>query len=167
MRILHTRLLSLAVALIVFASIAVTGTAWAAFHLKYAENARRSSGLVSLPDLDWSTVKTHQARTVLPVAAVSAPPTRRMVAPAPSSSSGSIWDRIASCESGGNWSSTGGSYEGGVQFLHSTWVAAGGRRYAEHAYQATREQQIAIASSWLAKTSWSQWPACSRRVGVR
>jgi hypothetical protein len=78
-----------------------------------------------------------------------------------------IWDRIAGCESGRRWNDRRGGYEGGVHFLHSTWVAAGGRRFAEHAYQATRAQQIIIASSWLARTSWLQWPACSRRLGLR
>lgn len=86
---------------------------------------------------------------------------------APKHVGSSIWDAIARCESGGNWADTRGGYEGGVHFLHSTWVAAGGRRYAEHAYQATREQQIEIAQSWLERTSWAQWPVCSRKVGAR
>lgn len=80
---------------------------------------------------------------------------------------GSIWDAIAACESGGDWADTRGGYEGGVHFLHSTWVQAGGRKYAEHAYEATREQQIDIAQSWLERTSWEQWPVCSRKVGAR
>lgn len=80
----------------------------------------------------------------------------------------SVWDRLAQCESGGNWSYNGGSgFDGGLQFLPSTWRAAGGTKYAPYAYLASREQQIAVAKSWLARTSWSQWPACSRRIGVR
>lgn len=85
----------------------------------------------------------------------------------PESSGSSVWDRLAQCESGGNWHHTGGRFSGGLQFLPSTWRAAGGTRYAPTAAQATREQQIAIAQSWLARTSWSQWPACSRRLGLR
>lgn len=78
-----------------------------------------------------------------------------------------VWDRIAACESGGNWHARGGMFEGGLQFLPSTWAAAGGHRYARHAYDATREQQIRVARAWLARTSWdSQWPACSRRLGL-
>lgn len=92
-------------------------------------------------------------------------------APAPSRAAsegtGSIWDCIAKYESGGNWSSTSGMFEGGLQFLPSTWRAAGGTRYAAHAYQATKAQQIEIASSWLSKTSWAQWPNTSRMCGVR
>jgi hypothetical protein len=81
--------------------------------------------------------------------------------------SGSIWDLIAQCESGGRWDDRRGGYEGGLHFLNSTWLRAGGGRYALHAYDATREQQIEIAQSWLERTSWSQWPVCSRKVGAR
>lgn len=87
---------------------------------------------------------------------------------APPRSSGSVWDRLAQCESGGDWgTNTGNGYYGGIQFSAATWRAAGGTKYAPSAHLATREQQIAVAESWLAKTSWSQWPACSRRLGLR
>lgn len=92
----------------------------------------------------------------------------RKAAAVPQVSRGGVWDRLAQCESTGNWSYNGSSgYDGGLQFLPSTWRAAGGTRYAPYAYLATREQQIAVAESWLAKTSWSQWPACSRKLGLR
>lgn len=38
-----------------------------------------------------------------------------------------------------------GHHEGGLQFAHSTWVAAGGLRFAPHAYQATPNEQIRAA----------------------
>ncbi|MCU1488250.1 MAG: Resuscitation-promoting factor Rpf1 [Actinomycetia bacterium] len=79
----------------------------------------------------------------------------------------STWDALARCESGGNWADTRGGYEGGVHFMHDTWVRAGGRRFAEHAYLATRLQQIEIAASWLRRTSWRQWPSCSLQLGLR
>ena len=51
-------------------------------------------------------------------------------APAPTTnyaSGGTIWDRIAQCESGGNWAAnTGNGYYGGLQFTLSTWHAYGG-----------------------------------------
>src|SRR5262245_3402358 len=78
---------------------------------------------------------------------------------APSVSYGG-WDRVASCESGGNWHiNTGNGFTGGLQFLTSTWLAAGGGRYAPEAYLATREQQIAVAS----RLSLSSWPVCGAR----
>ena len=89
-------------------------------------------------------------------------------ASAPSVANGSTWDAMAQCESGGNWSAnTGNGYYGGLQFLPSTWQAAGGGQYAALPHQATREQQIAVANSWLSRTSWSQWPACSASLGLR
>lgn len=94
------------------------------------------------------------------------PPARARTAPTHRTPA-NVWDRIANCESGGRWDDTRGGYEGGLHFAHDTWVRAGGRRFAEHAYQATREQQIEIAVGWLARTSWAQWPVCSRKVGAR
>ncbi len=73
--------------------------------------------------------------------------------------SGSIWDKIAACESGGNWSiNTGNGYYGGLQFTQATWAGAGGLAYAPRADLATPAQQIAIAS----KLALSNWPVCSQ-----
>lgn len=78
----------------------------------------------------------------------------------PSGVCGSCWDRVAACESGGNWQiSTGNGYYGGLQFDHQTWIGAGGGRYAPEANLASREQQIAIASH----LSLSRWPVCGGR----
>lgn len=80
----------------------------------------------------------------------------------------SIWDDLAWCESGGNWSiNTGNGYSGGLQFLHSSWRAYGGREFAPLAYQATREQQIVVAERILDDVGWGAWPACARRLGLR
>lgn len=38
-----------------------------------------------------------------------------------------------------------GHHEGGLQFAYSTWVSAGGPRFAPHAYQATPNEQIRAA----------------------
>ncbi|KAA2252925.1 DUF348 domain-containing protein, partial [Solihabitans fulvus] len=57
------------------------------------------------------------------------------------------WDRIAKCESGGNWAiNTGNGYYGGLQFSQGTWNSNGGQEFAPRADQATREQQIAVAT---------------------
>ena len=78
-----------------------------------------------------------------------------------------VWDRLARCESRGNWSSNVGTFDGGLQFHPRTWKAYGGTRYAPSANQATREQQIAVAERVLARQGWRAWPACSRRLGLR
>jgi len=89
-------------------------------------------------------------------------------ASAPAVPMGSVWDSLAQCESGGNWSiNSGNGFSGGVQFTNATWMAMGGGAYAPEAWQASREQQIAIAQRTLASSGWGNWPACSARLGLR
>ncbi|EFK54431.1 transglycosylase family protein [Corynebacterium genitalium ATCC 33030] len=89
-------------------------------------------------------------------------------ASAPAVAGGSVWDSIAQCESGGNWSiNTGNGYYGGLQFAASTWSAYGGGQYAPTADQATREQQIAVAEKVQAAQGWGAWPACTASLGIR
>jgi peptidoglycan hydrolase-like protein with peptidoglycan-binding domain len=85
-----------------------------------------------------------------------------------SQAGGDVWDKLAWCESGGNWGiNTGNGYSGGLQFLHSSWRAYGGTQYAPLAYQASREQQIAVAQNILNDVGWRAWPACTRKLGLR
>ena len=89
-------------------------------------------------------------------------------ASAPAAASGGVWDRLAQCESGGNWSiNTGNGFSGGLQFTKSTWLAFGGGKYAPVAHQATREQQIDIAKKVQAGQGWGAWPACTSKLGIR
>jgi hypothetical protein len=102
-----------------------------------------------------------------PVAAPYVAPTSYVAPQAPSApavanyaSGNTAWDRVAACESGGNWAiNTGNGYYGGLQFTQATWAGAGGLAYAPRADLATRDQQIAIAS----KLSLSNWPVCGSR----
>src|SRR5699024_789916 len=89
------------------------------------------------------------------------------MAPAANAAPDSDWDRLAQCESGGNWAiNTGNGYQGGLQFSPSTWAAYGGTEFAPTANQATREQQIAVAERTLAGQGWGAWPACSSQLGL-
>jgi hypothetical protein len=75
----------------------------------------------------------------------------------------SEWDRVAACESGGNWAiNTGNGYHGGLQFSQGTWSSHGGGEYASSANQATRDQQIAVAERVLASQGRGAWPVCGR-----
>ncbi|HVL85348.1 MAG TPA: transglycosylase family protein [Pseudonocardia sp.] len=77
----------------------------------------------------------------------------------------SIWDKLAECESGGNWSiNTGNGYYGGLQFSPTTWRAFGGSGMP---HQASRAEQIAVAERTLATQGWGAWPSCSSRLGLR
>ncbi|CAB4322588.1 MAG: hypothetical protein F2520_01590 [Actinobacteria bacterium] len=87
---------------------------------------------------------------------------------APAAADGSVWDRLAQCESGGNWAiNTGNGFTGGLQFVRSTWLGVGGGEYAPDAYLATREQQIDIATRVLASQGWGAWPGCTSMMGLR
>lgn len=78
------------------------------------------------------------------------------------------WERLAHCESGGQWSvNTGNGYYGGLQFSPGTWKEFGGYRYARRADLATKAEQIAIAERVLDVQGWGAWPACSRKLGLR
>ncbi len=81
--------------------------------------------------------------------------------------SGEVWEKVAACESSGNWAvNTGNGYYGGLQFSGSTWEAFGGTRYAPRADLATRDQQIAIAEKVLDGQGPGAWPTCSVRAGL-
>ena len=76
-----------------------------------------------------------------------------------------IWDRLAQCESGGNWSiNTGNGYYGGLQFSLSSWRAVGGSGYPHHH---SRLEQIYRGERLQKIQGWGAWPACSRKIGLR
>ncbi|WP_114907460.1 transglycosylase family protein [Ornithinimicrobium murale] len=78
-----------------------------------------------------------------------------------------VWDRVAQCESGGNWSiNTGNGYYGGLQFHPQTWRGFGGGTYAGYAHQASKAEQIAIARRVLHTQGPGAWPVCSVRAGL-
>jgi resuscitation-promoting factor RpfB len=73
-------------------------------------------------------------------------------------SNAAMWDRIAECESSGNWSiNTGNGYYGGLQFDIPSWLANGGDDFAPRADLASREEQITIANRYYAKSGLSPW----------
>jgi LysM repeat protein len=87
--------------------------------------------------------------------------TRSAAAPA----GGGVWDRLAQCESGGNWgTNTGNGYSGGLQFAQGTWAANGG---SGSAHNASRAEQIRVAERVRASQGWGAWPACSSKLGLR
>ena len=73
-----------------------------------------------------------------------------------------VWDRVAQCESGGNWSiNTGNGYYGGLQFSQGSWNAAGGSGSPANA---SREEQIRVAENLQSTQGWGAWPSCSSRA---
>ena len=123
-----------------------SGTSGRGRHRK-PSNHTRTLGLATVPLV-----------AAIPLAAGSA---------SPASAATSAWDRLAGCESGGNWDiNTGNGYYGGLQFADGTWDGNGGDKYASRADLATRAEQIVIASKLLNSSGWGPWPACSSRLGL-
>ncbi|MGS2586248.1 transglycosylase family protein [Streptomyces hebeiensis] len=88
-------------------------------------------------------------------------------APTASAASVATWDKVAQCESGGNWHiNTGNGYYGGLQFSQSTWASFGGTQYASRADLATKEEQIRTAEKVLAVQGEGAWPTCGPRAGL-
>ncbi|MCA9342491.1 transglycosylase family protein [Candidatus Saccharibacteria bacterium] len=91
---------------------------------------------------------------------------KQNVAQAPAANvDGGVWDRLAACESGGNWSiNTGNGYYGGVQFSAATWRSVGGTGLP---HQNSKAEQIKRAEILQARSGWGQWPHCSSKLGLR
>ena len=85
----------------------------------------------------------------------------------PASAASTVWDKVARCESGGNWKiNTGNGYHGGLQFSGRTWKGFGGGKYASKAHRASKGEQIAIARRVLATQGPGAWPTCGRKAGL-
>ncbi|WP_375423386.1 ubiquitin-like domain-containing protein [uncultured Friedmanniella sp.] len=107
-----------------------------------------------------ATTLTRQPRTEVVLVGTKAPK-----ATTSGGASGGVWDRIAACESGGNWSiSTGNGFYGGLQFTMSTWHAYGG---SGNPANASKSAQIAVAQKVQAAQGWGAWPACTSKLGLR
>ncbi|MGC3000279.1 transglycosylase family protein, partial [Streptomyces sp. G35A] len=113
------------------------------------------------------TARKPRTTAVLAGAALLAPLGLLAAAGHATAADSGVWDRIAQCESGGDWHiDTGNGYYGGLQFSASTWRAHGGTAYAPTADRATRSQQIAVATKVQRAQGWGAWPTCSARAGA-
>ncbi|WUG33760.1 transglycosylase family protein [Streptomyces sp. NBC_00459] len=84
-----------------------------------------------------------------------------------SAASGTTWDRVAECESGGSWSADpGNGFYGGLQLTQADWEKYGGLAYATSADQASRSQQIAVGEKILADQGAGAWEACALLSGL-
>src|SRR3954469_12590527 len=113
-----------------------------------------------------SRSRTSPGRSLLRLAVVGAVATGVPLALAGTASAApeSAWDKLAQCESGGNWKiNSGNGYYGGIQFNATTWRAFGGSGMP---HQASKSEQIAVAERTLAAQGWNAWPACSRKMGL-
>lgn len=85
-------------------------------------------------------------------------------APVRAAVTGDIWSRLAQCESGNTNANTGNGYYGYFQFHPATWRSVGGTGLPiDHGYG----EQLHRAQILQSRSGWGQWPACSRKLGLR
>lgn len=124
-----------------------------------------------------STTTSTTSTTTMPPTTTS---TTAAPAPAPApAADGSVWFRLADCESGewdrsgrpipgtARWHIADSVHEGGLQFAVSTWDGFKPDGYPGGAHEATPEQQIVVAERVKARQGWGAWPTCSRKLGLR
>lgn len=76
-----------------------------------------------------------------------------------------VWARLRACESGGRYHiNTGNGFYGAYQFVPSTWRGLG---YPGLPHLAPPHVQDEAAQKLQARSGWGQWPACTRRLGLR
>jgi len=114
---------------------------------------------------------TTTAPPPAPTTTTTTPPAPPAVQPVASGtgyndpSNPAAWDRLAQCESGGNWAAnTGNGYYGGIQFSIASWQGVGGSGRPD---QASRETQIAMGQRLWNQGGWQHWPACTLKLGYR
>ncbi|GFH37286.1 LysM peptidoglycan-binding domain-containing protein [Streptomyces pacificus] len=77
------------------------------------------------------------------------------------------WNRVADCESGGDWGANlGNGYYGGLQISQETWESYGGTAYAPRADLARPAEQISVAELVLAAQGASAWQSCGVITGL-
>jgi hypothetical protein len=122
------------------------------FKLVLVDGREASRTLVS------ETVSVQPVTEQVTVGTKAKPEATNTGAAAPAMMNEAMWDKIAQCESGGNWSiNTGNGYYGGLQFSIPTWLANGGGTYGPNASVATKAQQIDIANRLFAKNGLRDW----------
>ncbi|KQX83042.1 transglycosylase family protein [Streptomyces sp. Root1310] len=84
-----------------------------------------------------------------------------------SAADGTVWDKVAQCETGGSWSADeGGGEYGGLNLTQKDWEANGGLDYATSPDLASRSQQIAVAQKVLAAEGIGAWGTCGLTSGL-
>lgn len=113
------------------------------------------------PPTEPLRASTEPQEAPQPVEAPSAPQTASAAPGDPYSEAS--WDRLAQCESGGDWSiNTGNGYYGGIQFSLSSWRGVGGTGYP---HENSRAEQIHRGRLLWEQGGWNHWPGCSRSFG--
>ncbi len=137
----------------------VDGVRTSTYQVVTVDGVEESRTLVSQTESPATAqVTTVGTKTAVTVTATSAAPVASGSTAGLDLSNAAMWDKVAQCESGGNWHiNTGNGYYGGLQFASATWLGHGGGQFAPRADLASREQQITVANRIYATSGLSQW----------
>lgn len=125
-----------------------------------------------VPKLDYArprsqeTAESYVVPTTRPVRQRAA---RAGTRPAPRSAvEGDVWAALARCESGMRQDAVGESVHFSFfQWKLATWRSVKADGDPDDPRDASYEAQLAAAQRLQARTGWGQWPACSRKLGLR
>lgn len=116
------------------------------------------------------------ARSTSPSADASPVPRQRSVTTPPAASvtttgeaqrAGSVWDRLAQCESRNEWAiNTGNGYYGGLQENLDFWRSYGDPAYARPDLAPKAAQIAAAVKARDGGRGYRPWPQCSKRLGL-
>ncbi len=82
----------------------------------------------------------------------------------PTTSSTTVWSRLRTCESSGNYAeNSGNGYYGAYQFTLGSWTEVGMTGLPSAATTATQDL---AAQRLLTLQGWGAWPNCSWAIGV-
>lgn len=158
-RVNYTRLIGfIAILLAVVLTVLVVGSvAQASFQLEYVDGVEDSRGM----NVPQRALGQEGFPLLQGTVAVQRPEPVRAAAPA---ASGDVWGRLRNCESPDGRSSASGRYHGYFQFSQQTWNSVGG---SGNPGAASYAEQLKRAKMLQARSGWGQWPACSRKLGLR
>jgi uncharacterized protein YabE (DUF348 family) len=136
----------------------VDGVKTDTFRVVTVDGVEESRTLVSSTETPATAQVTTVGTKVAATVAAAATPIASGSTAGLDLSNAAMWDKVAKCESGGNWHiNTGNGYYGGLQFAQGTWIGHGGAQFAARADLASREQQITVANRIYATSGLSQW----------
>uniref|UniRef100_UPI002804F531 resuscitation-promoting factor n=1 Tax=uncultured Mobiluncus sp. TaxID=293425 RepID=UPI002804F531 len=123
------------------------------------KKVRSIDGVVSSEEILSEKVVTQPVNEKVTVG------TKKRPASQPIAATGDVWSKLAFCEAGGRPdANTGNGFYGMYQFTLPTWRAVGGSGLPS---EASAEEQTHRAQILQARSGWGQWPACSRKLGLR
>jgi hypothetical protein len=106
-----------------------------------------NAGLPTVALINLTPTPPPAAPAPSPVPATPATPAPAPVGPVDTvtTTQRAEWERVAMCEEGGDWSSAGGRFSGGLGITRRNWSAFGGDEYAPEGAMATEDEQIMVA----------------------